>query len=241
MDMKSALVLLSGGQDSTTCLAWARHMFPGDIHTIAFNYGQRHSVELDAGAQLSSMIGARTHKIVDFQEVFRNVTSSRLMEKESPIGEQSEHDPSLPASFVPYRNVFFLTAAAAHAYLLGLGNLVTGICQTDYSGYPDCRNEFAKAINTALTLASAKPLEVHTPLMWLTKAETVRLLATLGELQLLAYSHTCYNGKYPPCGECPSCQLRAKGFEEAGVPDPLISRAMEEGLLPNDSNPYTGK
>lgn len=235
MDMNSAVILLSGGQDSTTCLAWALKKFKR-IHTISFNYGQRHVAELVAAAQVSDIAGSNSHTEIQLTHLFDQVTKSRLMEKDSDIAEKSEFDDSLPASFVPYRNVFFLTAAAAHAYFLGIGNLVTGICQTDYSGYPDCRNEFAKAMNTALTLASAKPLEIHTPLMWMTKAETVDFMLALNHLDWLAHSMTCYEGTYPPCMTCPACELRIKGFAEAGVVDPLVARATEDGLMDPSRN-----
>lgn len=243
MDMQSAVVLLSGGQDSTTCLAWAIKRFK-TVHAILFYYGQRHKVELEAASTIflaTREMGVESHHVINMEDLFGQVTHSRLLEKDSPIEEPSEHDSTLPASFVHYRNVFFLTVAAAHAYFLDVGNLVIGICQTDFSGYPDCRNEFTKAMNTALTLASAKPLDVHTPLMWLTKAETVKMMAELGELELLAHSHTCYEGAYPPCGECPACVLRAKGFAEAGVYDPLIQRAVNEGKLSHNADPYSGK
>jgi 7-cyano-7-deazaguanine synthase len=232
-----ALVLLSGGQDSTTCCAWARERY-GTLHTISFYYGQRHRVELEWAARISELAGAASHHVVDYAQLFAQVTRSPLMEADAELAAPSALDPSLPASFVPYRNVFFLTAAAAHAYFLEVRDLVIGICQTDYSGYPDCRNEFAKAINTALTLASGRPLEIHTPLMWLTKAESVHLMGELGRLDWLRWSHTCYEGRFPPCGACPACKLRAKGFAEAGVPDPLVERAIAEGLLPPDADPY---
>lgn len=240
MDMNSAVVLLSGGQDSTTCLAWAMKKFE-TVHTISFYYGQRHAIELQSAVEISREVKAESHYIVHLDNLFNQIIHSRLLEKNSPIDEPSEHDSDLPASFVPYRNVFFLTAAAAHAYYMKAGNIVTGICQTDYSGYPDCRNEFAKAINTALTLASAQPLDIHTPLMWLTKAESVKLMYDLGSLDLLKATHTCYEGVFPPCGDCPACVLRAKGFAEAGIPDPLIMRAVNQGDLPPNVDPYSGK
>ncbi len=221
MKGKSALVLLSGGQDSATCLAWAKKNF-AEVHTISFDYGQRHIKELTCAQDLSIRTEAKSHTFVDVKHLFQQVTKSRLMEKSSALDEKSEFDESLPASFVPYRNVFFMTSAAATAYFMGIKDLICGVCQTDYSGYPDCRNEFVKSMNTSLSLASQRPLEIHTPLMWLTKAETVLMMKELGHLNWYRYTLTCYEGTFPPCRECPACQLRAKGFQEAGIEDPLL-------------------
>lgn len=240
MDMKSAVVLLSGGQDSTTCLAWALENFEA-VHAVSFYYGQRHRREINAACDIAAEAGVAHHHVLDLSRLFDQVAKSALLERGTDIGAQSHHDPGLPASFVPYRNVYFITTAAAYAYQHGIGNLVAGICQTDYSGYPDCRNEFAKAINTALTLASAQPLEIHTPLMWMTKAETVEMIHDMGCESLLRWSHTCYEGAVPPCLQCPACVLRAKGFTEAGVPDPLLVRMIEEGKLPSTANSMTGE
>jgi len=245
MDMQSAVVLLSGGQASTTCLAWATKKFES-LHTVSFFYGQRHRCELEFAVELSKKAEALSHKVIDLSDLFAQVTKSRLMEKDSAIADKSQDDPVLPASFVPFRNVFFLTVAAAHAYFLKAGNLVTGICQTDYSGYPDCRNEFAKAINLVLTLAVAKPLEVHTPLMWMTKADTVKLMMVMESADLqcwdwLARTHTCYEGQFPPCGQCSACVLRANGFREAGYGDPLVQRAIYEMKLLPDCDRFSGR
>jgi 7-cyano-7-deazaguanine synthase len=118
----------------------------------------------------------------------------------------------------------FLTLAAAFAWQRGISDLVTGVCQTDYSGYPDCRAETMTALQAALRAGLDHPVTIHTPLMYLTKAQTVTMMQELGHLELLAWSHTCYEGAVPPCGQCPACLLRAKGFAEAGIADPLLAR-----------------
>ena len=133
----------------------------------------------------------------------------------------------LPNTFVPGRNIILLSFAAARAWQLGIENIVTGVCQTDYSGYPDCRKNTIEALQLALNLGMERQFVLHTPLMWLTKAQTVRKARELGALEALSFSHSCYNGTFPPCGTCPACLLRQKGFSEAGIIDPLIKRAEE--------------
>ena len=140
---------------------------------------------------------------------------------ESRISEPS----GLPNTFVPGRNLIFLTYAAAHAYRNRIGNIVTGVAQTDYSGYPDCRQETIDALQRAIQLGMESDVQIHTPLMHLSKKQTVELARDLGALDAMALTHTCYNGERPPCGECPACVLRAKGFAEAGVEDPLVNSA----------------
>ena len=159
LDPQKALVLFSGGQDSTTCLAWARPRY-AELHTVSFLYGQRHRVELESAARLSALAGAASHKVIDYTYLFSQVTRSPLMETGTDVSGPSAFDSSLPASFVPYRNAFFLTAAAAHAYFLDVRHLVVGICQTDYSGYPDCRPEFVAAFEALANLAH----ELRTPI-----------------------------------------------------------------------------
>lgn len=239
MDMKSALVLLSGGQDSTTCLAWAVDRFD-PIHTISFNYGQRHQAELSAALRISERAGRGSHREIDLRPLFGQVTKSDLIGVggQADIAAKSDYDENLPASFVPGRNIFFLTTAGTIAAREGIGNIVTGVCQTDYSGYPDCRAGFVKAMNTTLIQGLDKGLEIHTPMMWLTKAETVYLMRDLGHISWLQDSHTCYEGTFPPCRVCSACVLRAKGFQEADTHDPLIMRAIAEGSLPHDANSF---
>jgi 7-cyano-7-deazaguanine synthase len=146
-------------------------------------------------------------------------------------GDVNGHDatnPALPSSYVPGRNLIFLTFATAYAYQRGIHDLITGVGQSDFSGYPDCREKTLQALELALCLGMEYEIHLHTPLMHLSKADTVRLAVQLGPaaIEALAFSHTCYNGLVPPCGTCPACILRAKGFGEAGIEDPLITRTM---------------
>jgi 7-cyano-7-deazaguanine synthase len=150
-------------------------------------------------------------------------------------GDVNGHDATnhtLPASYVPGRNLIFLTFAAAYAYQRGIHDLITGVGQSDFSGYPDCREATLQALERVLYLGMEYEIHLHTPLMHLSKAGTVRLAVELGPqvMEALAFSHTCYNGLVPPCGTCPACVLRAKGFAEAGIEDPLITRARKDGL-----------
>lgn len=230
IEKRTAVVLLSGGQDSATCLAWAKREFEV-VHAISFTYGQRHEVELDCAKELVRLFGAASHEVIPvpfghaslrcgaLTAAARIEGSGGLVDAEMPEG--------LPTTFVPGRNMVFLALAAARAVKVGARTLVTGVCQTDYSGYPDCRGEFVvamqDAINAAMPSASG-PIHIAAPLLTLTKAATVQLMVDLGHLDALAHTHTCYRGDRPPCGECPACVLRAKGFEEAGVADPLLTR-----------------
>lgn len=220
----AALVLLSGGQDSTTCLAWAEQRFDR-LYSIAFDYGQRHRIELQAAARLAARVGVVEHRQLTVSSLAE--LGGNALTGDETVAEETAGD-ALPNTFVPGRNVLFLTLAAAWAYQLGVRELVTGVCQTDYSGYPDCRRDTIDAVERSLSLGMATEFHIHTPLMALTKAESVRLIDRLGRLDLLADSHTCYNGAVPPCGRCPACRLRARGFAEAGIADPLVAR-QEQG------------
>ncbi|MBL4694274.1 7-cyano-7-deazaguanine synthase QueC [Candidatus Gracilibacteria bacterium] len=207
---KKGLILLSGGQDSTTCLAWALQNFE-EIEAICFDYGQRHSIELECAA-----------KIAKFTKIPLTTIKLDLFPKENALTNSEiaiEHTDKLPTTFVPGRNLVFLNAAAIHAYSKGITDIITGVCQTDYSGYPDCRDEFIKSAEQTLSLAMDRQFKIHTPLLWLTKAETVKMMSELNALQLYEFTHTCYNGTRPACGTCPSCELRLKGFKEAGIKD----------------------
>ncbi len=138
------------------------------------------------------------------------------------MSDEKDEETELPVTFVPGRNLIFLTFAAAHAYRHGIRHLVTGVAQTDYSGYPDCREDTIAALQKAVSLGMDREFTIHTPLMQRSKKETVELAVRLGGLEAMALTHTCYNGRRPPCGECQACRLRAKGFAEAGVRDPLL-------------------
>ncbi len=227
-DPRSALVVFSGGQDSTACLAWALQRF-AKVETIGFDYGQRHKVELDcrepvrrAIAQHFPQWGAKlgSDHLLDLA-LLGQISDTALTESRA-IEMQSN---GLPNTFVPGRNLLFLTFAASVAYRRGLSVLVGGMCETDYSGYPDCRDNTLKALQVAMSLGLDTPMTVETPLMWLTKAQTWALTDQLGGPALneliVEHTHTCYLGDRQQrhawgygCGQCPACQLRRDGFEQ---------------------------
>ena len=222
-----ALVVLSGGQDSTTCLYWALDRFgAGRVEALSFDYGQRHRIELDCAARIAALADV-PHVVLPIN-TFGALGGSALTEKAIPVRAGLEAN-RLPNTFVPGRNLIFLSFAAAHAYRRGITELVTGVAQTDYSGYPDCRLATIEALQQAIRLGMEAEITIHTPLMFKSKAETVHMAQALGALPALAWSHTCYNGVQPPCGECPACRLRAQGFAEAGIADPLIERLRGAG------------
>ena len=225
-DSNKVLVVLSGGQDSTTCLFWAIQKFgQQNVSTVTFDYGQRHKVELDCAAKIAGLAQI-PHKMLPIN-TFSAIGGDALTDDDVDVPETAP-DGELPITFVPGRNLIFLTFAAAHAYQSGIGNLVTGVAQTDYSGYPDCRDETLRALEKSIQLGMEYEIKLHTPLMFMTKAETVKLAQEAGAMEAMAYSHTCYRGEQPPCGRCPACELRAKGFAEAGISDPLVERFRKE-------------
>lgn len=241
-----ALVVLSGGQDSTTCLAWARNRFD-EVHALTINYCQRHAIEI-AGAKMVGILGQLdSHEILTLPAGILEGTSP-LTDPNQPVPQYTSQDEvpdGVAKTFVPLRNQFFLTLAANRAFVLGCTHLVTGVCQTDYSGYPDCRQEFVDSLAETINKGTFTgedwllgELTIHTPLMNLTKAESVDLAIAEGAYGMLAYSHTAYDGSYPPAGTDAASLLRAKGFEEADIPDPLILRAWINGLtdLPETKN-----
>lgn len=241
-----ALVVLSGGQDSTTCLAWARNRFD-EVHALTINYGQRHAIEI-AGAKMIGILGQLdSHEVLTLPAGILQGTSP-LTDPNQPVPQYTSQDEvpdGVAKTFVPLRNQFFLTLAANRAFVLGCTHLVTGVCQTDYSGYPDCRQEFVDSLAETINKGTFTgedwllgELTIHTPLMNLTKAESVDLAIAEGAYGMLAYSHTAYDGSYPPAGTDAASLLRAKGFEEADIPDPLILRAWINGLtdLPETKN-----
>lgn len=218
---KKALVVLSGGQDSATCLWWALDRFgQAAVECITFDYGQRHRNELDAARDVAAAAGVPLTRLPI--DTFAALGGNALMDESVALDTRERG--SLPATFVPGRNLVFLTFAAAYAWPRGILHLVTGVAQTDYSGYPDCRDETINALGKALSLGMERNYTIHTPLMNLSKKETVLLARDLGALDAMALTHTCYEGRRPPCGVCDACRLRAKGFAEAGVADPLLSR-----------------
>lgn len=232
--MKKVMVVLSGGQDSTTCLYWAKQNFD-EVHAVTFNYGQKHSLELDSSRKIAEMAGVASHQVVDVPNILKgrspltnpNVeleTYENFEQMDKIIGDRVE------LTFVPMRNAFFLTIAANYALEKDCFDLVTGVCQQDNANYPDCRLTFIEkqeaTINEALGIENFK---IHTPLMFLSKAQSIKLAETFDNcMNALSFSHTCYAGEYPPCGKCHACVLRAEGFKEAGIADPLVERALKE-------------
>ncbi len=215
-----ALVVLSGGQDSTTCLYWALDRFgAGAVDTITFDYGQRHRIELECAHRVAefTQVPNRVFPIDTFSALGGNALT------DAGIDVSEDGDAGLPSTFVPGRNIVFLTFAAAYAWQRNIGDLVTGVTQTDYSGYPDCRQGTIDALESTIRLGMESRVVIHTPLMNLSKKETVLLAKDLGGLDAMAFTHTCYEGVRPPCGECPACRLRARGFDEAGIADPLLT------------------
>jgi len=220
--MQRAIVLLSGGQDSTTSLFWAlAHDF--DCLALIIDYGQRHSIEIQSAQRIAFKAGIES--VIVRTNILANIGNSALLEKIANLNCPHEKNKDLPSSFVPGRNIFFLTIAAMYGHASDRPNIITGVCETDSSDYPDCRSSFINSLEKTLALGMEIPLlRIVTPLMYKTKADTVRLANALpGCMEALALSHTCYEGKRPPCGECPSCKLRAKGFAEAGIPDPILN------------------
>ncbi len=226
--MKKVVVLFSGGQDSTTAL-YNELAQGSEVTAVSVLYGQRHAAELGAAQQIARLAGVE-HVVLDVAALHQ-LADSALVTSDKPIGNggrpDTEMPEGLPTSFVPGRNALLLTLAASVAVKVGAKIIVSGVCQTDYSGYPDCRREFVDALEAALTLAmpsSCGPLVLRTPLMHMTKAETVKLARALpGCWDSLALTVTCYEGKRPGCGACPACVLRARGFAEVGETDPATA------------------
>lgn len=217
-----ALIVLSGGQDSTTCLYWALREFgEGGVSSVTFDYGQRHRIEIDCARTIAVNAGVENELLPI--DTFSALGGAALTDEKIAIDSGGASGDALPNTFVPGRNLIFLTFAAAFAYQRGIEHLVTGVAQTDYSGYPDCREETVAALNRAINLGMEASLKIHTPLMNLSKAETVMLARDVGALPAMADTHTCYQGARPPCGACPACELRARGFAEAGIADPLVA------------------
>jgi queuosine biosynthesis protein QueC len=214
MQMKDAeaLVVFSGGQDSTTCLFWALKQFK-KVHTITFTYGQKHSLEVEMARRITQKAGVSFH-LQDVSFISQIGTSS-LTDTSIEMDQEKPAD-SFPNTFVPGRNMFFLAVAAVYARERGIRHLVTGVSQTDFSGYPDCRDSFIKSLNVTINLAMDEQFVIHTPLMWLDKAETWELSDKLGVMDLVRYETlTCYNGiTGDGCGLCPSCKLRREGLEK---------------------------
>lgn len=212
MNKETALIVYSGGQDSTTCLFWALKHF-AHVEALTFIYGQKHVEEVNVAKRIAEEAGVKWH-VMDVSfigKLGRNslTDTSIVMDQEKPVDGP-------PNTFVPGRNLFFISIAAVFARERGINHLVTGVSQTDYSGYPDCRDAFIKSLNVSLNLGMDEQFVIHTPLMWIDKAQTWKLADQLGVLDLIrTQTLTCYNNiPGDGCGHCPACKLRREGLEK---------------------------
>lgn len=211
--MRKAVVVFSGGQDSTTCLIQAIAHYD-EVHCITFDYGQRHKLEIEVAEAICKTLGVAAHKVMDVG-LLNELAISSLTRDSIPVSHELQEN-GLPNSFVPGRNILFLTLAGIYAYQIGAESVITGVCETDFSGYPDCRDTFVKSLNQSLVLGMDRPFNIETPLMWLNKAETWALADQYGQLDFVReHTLTCYNGIIGDgCGDCPSCDLRKAGLDD---------------------------
>ena len=205
-----AIVVFSGGQDSTTCLFWAMNNFK-EVEVVTFDYGQRHALEIECAKSIANELNVR-HHILNMS-LLNQLAPNALTRDDIQIKEGEEGE--LPSTFVPGRNLVFLSFAGILASQIGAKHIVTGVCETDFSGYPDCRDIFIKSLNVTLNLSMDSTFVIHTPLMWINKAETWALADELGAFDFVREKTlTCYNGIMADgCGECPACKLRKNGME----------------------------
>lgn len=209
-EKQKAVVVFSGGQDSTTCLFWALKKFD-EVLAVTFDYGQRHKLEIECASSIAKELGVE-HHILDMA-LLNQLAPNALTRDEIEVSEGEEG--TLPSTFVEGRNMLFLTFAGVFAKVKGAKHIVTGVCETDFSGYPDCRDIFIKSLNVTMNLAMDYPFVLHTPLMWIDKAQTWEMADKLGKLEYIREKTlTCYNGiKGDGCGECPACHLRKRGLD----------------------------
>lgn len=221
--MKKAIVLLSGGLDSTTALYVAKDMGFDELYAITFKYGQKHDKELQCAANVAKAAGVREHKVVEL--LLNQWKGCSLTDENMEIEDGRVDRGDIPDTYVPARNMVFLSVAASYADALDITDIFIGVSEVDYSGYVDCREEFIRAMEHAINLGTVlgaekkRKITIHAPFMYLTKADEVRLGVKLGVD--FGTTWTCYRGDEKPCGTCDSCLLRAKAFAEAGVIDPL--------------------
>ncbi|MDI2593367.1 7-cyano-7-deazaguanine synthase QueC [Pseudomonas sp. 681] len=227
---KKAVIVFSGGQDSTTCLIHALPHYD-EIHCITFDYGQRHRAEIEVAQRLAKELGVTAHKVLD-TTLLNELAISSLTRDNIPVPTASSSGNGLPSTFVPGRNILFLTLASIYAYQVQAETVITGVCETDFSGYPDCRDEFVKALHNAIELGMDYKLRIETPLMWLNKAETWALAEYHGKLELIQHQTlTCYNGiKGSGCGDCDACNLRAKGLNEFLENKSVVMEGLKDKL-----------
>ena len=211
MEKQQALVIFSGGQDSTTCLIQAIQTYGREnVQAITFQYGQRHAIELERARWIAQDLGVK-QTVLDLS-LMQQITHNALMDDTASIETTSD---GLPNTFVDGRNALFLLYAAIYAKGQGIRHIIAGVCETDFSGYPDCRDVFVKSMNVTLNLAMDYPFDIRTPLMWLTKKQTWALADELGAFDYIReHTHTCYLGVPGGCHECPSCVLRERGLKE---------------------------
>ncbi|OHW62308.1 7-cyano-7-deazaguanine synthase [Andreesenia angusta] len=221
--MKKAVILLSGGLDSTTCMAVAKAE-GYELYPISFDYGQKHDRELALASKIAEHYSAAEHRVIKMQ----NIGGSALTDSDIEVPEYSE-DGGVPVTYVPARNLLFLSYALGYAEVVGADAIFIGVSSVDYSGYPDCRPEFIDAFRKMVEVGTVaglegNPIEIVTPLIDLSKAETVKLGVKLGAPY--EYTTSCYNGEEEACGVCDSCVLRLRGFQEAGIEDPIAYKKL---------------
>lgn len=211
MKNEKAVVVFSGGQDSTTCLFWAKENF-AEVEAVTFDYNQRHRTEIDCAQAITKELGIK-HHILDMS-LLNQLAPNALTRDEIEV--KDGEDGELPSTFVPGRNLLFMSFAGVLASQVKAKHIVTGVCETDFSGYPDCRDIFIKSLNVTLNLSMDESFVIHTPLMWLNKAETWKLADDLGAFEFVRKKTlTCYNGIIADgCGVCPACKLRKKGLDD---------------------------
>lgn len=210
MKNEKAVVVFSGGQDSTTCLFWAKERFR-EIEAVTFDYGQRHRLEIECAKEIAEELGIK-HHILNMS-LLNQLAPNALTRDDIHVEEGKEGE--LPSTFVPGRNLIFFSFAGILANQVGAKHIVVGVSETDFSGYPDCRDSFIKSLNVTFNLALDDQFVIHTPLMWVNKAETWAMADRFGALDFVREKTlTCYNGiRADGCGQCPSCVLRKKGLE----------------------------
>lgn len=228
--MKKAIVLLSGGLDSSTALYVARSQGFGELYALTFEYGQKHNRETDCARTLAQKAGVKEHKIVRL--LLNQWGGSSLTDEQMEIGDGNTERTDIPDTYVPARNMVFLSVAASYADALGVTDIFIGVSETDYSGYVDCREEFIRAMEEAVNLGTILGAEkkqritIHAPFLHMTKAEEIRLGTSLGVD--FAQTWSCYRGGEKPCGSCDSCLLRARAFRQAGIDDPALAETPAE-------------
>jgi 7-cyano-7-deazaguanine synthase len=231
--MKQALVILSGGQDSITCLFWA--ISNGyECSALTFDYDQLHSIEIESARKAAELAEINNHEVLSIGPLFSG--NSPLTNKDIALDQFSSLEdvsPGIQKTFVPGRNLLFLSIAANKAYSMDIDTMITGICQEDFGGYPDCRMDFIESLEETIALGMERKIKILAPLMDLKKSEIVLMAKKLPNKcwEALSFSHTSYDGKYPPTSNDHANLLRARGFEEANLPDPLVERAVAESLM----------